>query len=144
MSSKTQGNKRPLCSICSRRLKEGENMFVSKEGVLCKSCYNLIYDQQCWSCRKQFRESEVIGAYNHRGERIKVCRDCFEKYFETCDVCFSAYLKDMLKPAVASHQRDERVCPECFKTYERCKVCGRYLDHNLLDESGECIYCYKE
>jgi hypothetical protein len=144
MDKWTLENERPICHKCLRPLRDGESMFLEEEGVLCESCYNQSYNQQCWSCRKWFRENDMKGAHDHRREKARVCRDCFEKYFETCDVCFDAYLKDMMKPAVASHQRDIRVCPECFKTYERCNTCGRYLDYNLINENGECIYCHKE
>jgi len=133
----------PNCESCFRLLSEDEDIYVKEAWVFCESCYIQLYNKCCWWCEEWFQDGDVREARGYLSEEVHVCKDCLKNHFEDCDECGYPYPANALRSAVSWHNKVIRVCPRCLKSFRLCTTCNRHVDADLVDDNGECMYCYE-
>ena len=58
----------------------------------------------CDECDEYFPADEVVPATDANGERVYVCQNCHEDYYETCTECNEVVHAKLIK---------DGLCPDC-------------------------------
>ena len=128
---------------------KGGFMFKGRK-FLCYDCYkNRVYT--CGSCgNEDFINGEVYEIETTTGEKIKLCKDCWERRQEQICSCCGKYSTDPLKN---TDERGIKICRECANAHRdgwsKCDGCGKLTKHikikyntyikSSLRRCGDCI-----
>lgn len=128
---------------------KGGFMFKGKK-FLCYDCYkDRVYT--CGSCgNEDFINGEVYEIETTTGEKIKLCKDCWERRQEQICSCCGKYSTNPLKN---TDERGIKICGECANAHRdgwsKCDGCGKLTKHirikyntyikSSLRRCGDCI-----
>lgn len=128
---------------------KGGFMFKGKK-FLCYDCYkDRVYT--CGSCgNEDFINGEVYKIETTTGEKIKLCKDCWERRQEQICSCCGKYSTNPLKN---TDERGIKICGECANAHRdgwsKCDGCGKLTKHirikyntyikSSLRRCGDCI-----
>lgn len=128
---------------------KGGFMFKGKK-FLCYDCYkDRVYT--CGSCgNEDFINGEVYEIETTTGEKIKLCKDCWEHRQEHICSCCGKYSTNPLKN---TDERGIKICGECANAHRdgwsKCDGCGKLTKHirikyntyikSSLRRCGDCI-----
>lgn len=128
---------------------KGGFMFKGKK-FLCYDCYkDRVYT--CGSCgNEDFINGEVYEIETTTGEKIKLCKDCWERRQEQICSCCGKYSTNPLKN---TDERGIKICRECVNAHRdgwsKCDGCGKLTKHikikyntyikSSLRRCGDCI-----
>lgn len=95
----------------------------NSDGVYCSDCENDCSRETCDECGGDFREDDLYTVRNSRGEEIRVCEDCRDRYYRQCEECGEWFPDDdMVRTANGDY-----VCRDCLNEYySECAECGEY------------------
>lgn len=128
---------------------KGGFMFKGKK-FLCYDCYkDRVYT--CGSCENEdFINGEVYEIETTTGEKIKLCKDCWERRQEQICSCCGKYSTNPLKN---TDERGIKICGKCANAHRdgwsKCDGCGKLTKHirikyntyikSSLRRCGDCI-----
>ncbi len=66
------------CTRCGEMTDETQ-LYVTKRGDVCWSCFDNFYDKKCQVCKKNCSDSDLYAERNSSGGEILVCEDCYKE-----------------------------------------------------------------
>lgn len=125
------------CEDCGERIRlDSDDDFCIGGAHYCQDCV-----AWCDSCQ-EYTNGEVIDVYELQGRCIRVCSDCREQYYVSCEDCGGYFRNDC-----GVRLEDGFHCQDCLDSrYYICSHFGDYVACESTVEIGEklCTNCVEE
>lgn len=138
MKGETKMTTAKRCSVCGKKVKEGE-YDVDLGEIICNECQEEYV--RCDECMEYKKKSEMKKVVEDSLEYY-ICENCVEEATEACEHCGEVHIKEYTQEVIKNDGTTVKWCQKCRGLHAtRCQDCGVLMEVVATGRRAICQGC---